>query len=107
MQHTDTGALDDLIAKAAPVLGGDAAWKRAYKEIANTPLSEIKGCLFEAVRSRAADIRAAEAETQRLIADVNLRFSSGNSVPVERAHITAKEWQVIRAALANCGGARP
>jgi len=32
---------------------------------------------------------------------IDARFRSGNSVPVERAHITAAEWETIKAALAT------
>lgn len=35
-----------------------------------------------------------------LIEVIRQRFTSGNSVPIERAHITAKEWSVLEAALA-------
>ena len=34
-----------------------------------------------------------------LIERIEARFVSGNSVPVERAHITASEWKIIRDAL--------
>ena len=36
-----------------------------------------------------------------LIEVIRQRFTSGNSVPIERAHITAKEWSVLEAALAS------
>lgn len=34
-----------------------------------------------------------------LIDKIALRFKSGNSVPIERAHITTSEWEAIQAAL--------
>jgi hypothetical protein len=37
--------------------------------------------------------------SDQLIEQINARFQSGNSVSVERAHITADEWSGIRAAL--------
>ena len=37
---------------------------------------------------------------------IDARFRSGNSVPVERAHITADEWTVLRAALEAAEAAR-
>lgn len=36
-----------------------------------------------------------------LIEVIRQRFTSGNSIPIERAHITAKEWSVLEAALAS------
>ena len=42
---------------------------------------------------------------QQIVADMKLRFTSGNEIPVERAHIRADEWHVvlqcINAALAE------
>ena len=35
------------------------------------------------------------AEHGKLVEAINLRFKSGNAIPVERAHITAKEWSWI------------
>ena len=35
----------------------------------------------------------------QFIADMDLRFTSGNSVPVQRAHIDAKEWAELRRML--------
>lgn len=32
-----------------------------------------------------------------LIEQIDLRFRSGNSIPIERAHVTAEEWTEIRA----------
>lgn len=34
-----------------------------------------------------------------LIEQIDLRFQSGNSVPVQRAFITADEWEAIKNAL--------
>ena len=31
-----------------------------------------------------------------LIERIDLRFRSGNSIPVERAHITADEWSALK-----------
>lgn len=36
-----------------------------------------------------------------LIEVIRQRFTSGNSIPIERAHITAKEWSVLEAALSS------
>jgi hypothetical protein len=35
-----------------------------------------------------------------LLAEIDLRFKSGNSVAVERAYIKPQEWAIIRAAVA-------
>jgi hypothetical protein len=40
----------------------DAAWKQAYTEISRTPLREIKGDLYQAVSTRADEIRAAQQD---------------------------------------------
>ena len=39
--------------------------------------------------------------TNTLANDMRLRFKSGNSVPVQRAHITAAEWAKIEELLAT------
>lgn len=36
-----------------------------------------------------------------LISTISARFKSGNSVPVERSHITVDEWAQIRQAIAD------
>lgn len=36
-----------------------------------------------------------------LIEVIRQRFTSGNSIPIERAHITAKEWSVLEAAISS------
>lgn len=36
---------------------------------------------------------------QQILETMRLRFSSGNSIPVQRAHINADEWQVLNAAF--------
>lgn len=41
-----------------------------------------------------------------LLAAIDLRFKSGNSVPVERAYIKASEWQELRTAIARAMGER-
>ena len=42
---------------------------------------------------------------QQIVADMKMRFTSGNEIPVERAHIRADEWpivlQYINAAIAE------
>jgi len=40
-----------------------AAWQQAYKEIAATPLSEIKGDLYQAVKKRSEEIEAATPQS--------------------------------------------
>jgi hypothetical protein len=42
--------------------------------------------------------------SRELLQQIEARFRSGNSVPVERAHITADEWAVI---CANLQAAKP
>ena len=39
-------------------------------------------------------------ELLALVALLDARFVSGNSVPVERAHIKADEWKLLRSSLA-------
>lgn len=34
-----------------------------------------------------------------LIEKIDQRFRSGNLIPIERAHVTADEWQMLRSAL--------
>lgn len=41
------------------------------------------------------------ADLKKVIAELELRFTSGNSVPVERAFIRDHEWQAIRQALSD------
>ena len=38
-----------------------------------------------------------------LIKDIDLRFTSGNKIPVERAYIKADEWERIKNVLICCG----
>lgn len=45
--------------------------------------------------------------TRKLIAEISLRFKSGNSVPVERAHIRADEWAALTAAMSSVQGVQP
>lgn len=40
-------------------------------------------------------------ELQKVIAAIDLRFVSGNTVPVERAHVRVHEWEALKLALAN------
>ena len=40
-----------------------AAWQQAYKEIAATPLSEIKGDLYQAVKKRSEEIEASTSQS--------------------------------------------
>ena len=47
--------------EAAPRLSKAQAWDLAYKEIASTPLSQIKGDLYQAVKRRADEILAQQA----------------------------------------------
>lgn len=42
-----------------------------------------------------------------LIAAIDLRFQSGNGVPVSRAAIKSDEWQQIRDVLAKATGGTP
>lgn len=42
-------------------------------------------------------------EVSALIEAINLRFVSGNSVPVERAFIRQDEWQKLKAAITAIG----
>lgn len=35
----------------------------------------------------------------QIIEDMEMRFRSGNEVPVERAHLKREEWNIIRNAL--------
>lgn len=39
------------------------------------------------------------SEVQQVIERMNNRFTSGNSIPVERAVITAKEWEILEITL--------
>lgn len=36
---------------------------------------------------------------QKIIEDMERRFTSGNEIPVERAHLTREEWNVLKHAL--------
>lgn len=38
---------------------------------------------------------------QEVIEEMRLRFTSGNSIPVHDARITAEEWQAVTAALSR------
>lgn len=48
-----------------------------------------------------------DAPLHELIADLRVRFRSGNSVPVERAHITADEFRRICEGFANWSTIKP
>jgi len=54
-----------LACEVAQVVGTkpSAAWQQAYKEIAATPLSEIKGDLYQAVKKRSEEIEAATPQS--------------------------------------------
>lgn len=39
------------------------------------------------------------SEVQKVMERLNNRFTSGNSIPVERAVITAEEWEIIELSL--------
>jgi len=43
------------------------------------------------------------SELTHLIKDMKLRFTSGNDVPVTRAYIERKEWEIILGALSDRG----
>jgi len=53
-----------LATAPADSLGVDTPWKMACEEVFAIPLSQIKGDLFEMVRKRADEIRAALQERQ-------------------------------------------
>lgn len=40
-----------------------------------------------------------EQTLEQVLRNVNLKFTSGNSIPIERASVTATEWSAIRHAL--------
>jgi hypothetical protein len=42
-----------------------------------------------------------QTELQKIIEAIDKRFVSGNTVPVERAHVRANEWEEIKLALAK------
>lgn len=52
-----------------------------------------------------------EKTIQQILEDMKLRFTSGNEIPVERAHIRADEWPIvlkyINAALAEESKRKP
>lgn len=41
----------------------------------------------------------AEPSIKKLIEDIDTRFKSGNSVPIERAYIKPLEWEAIKRAI--------
>lgn len=47
-----------------------------------------------------------ERTIQQIIETMKQRFTSGNSIPVERAAIKADEWKIVLQALANCKKAK-
>lgn len=54
----------------------------------------------------APDGKVLNSTTYKVIADIDLRFQSGNDVPVERAYVRREEWTLIRgliARLRECG----
>lgn len=62
-EHPEEAAAREL--QQAQVVGKkpSAAWQQAYKEIAATPLSEIKGDLYQAVKKRSEEIEAATPQS--------------------------------------------
>lgn len=40
-----------------------------------------------------------------VIEKINLRFKSGNSIPIERTHLTADEWAELKDRLRNASWA--
>lgn len=48
------------------------------------------------VRGRHTDMTDTKNKTiQQIVADMKMRFTSGNKIPVERAHIRADEWSIV------------
>jgi len=43
-------------------------------------------------------------EIESIVQEIDARFRSGNSIAVERAHITAAQWDQLKAALPAAGG---
>jgi hypothetical protein len=42
-----------------------------------------------------------ETKVEKILADMDLRFTSGNSVPVERAHIHADDYMTLKTYIAS------
>jgi hypothetical protein len=49
----------------------------------------------------------ADKQMHELLADMRIRFQSGNRIGVERAHITADEFKVLCASFANWSVVKP
>lgn len=94
---SDARALVERGLQQAQVVGEkpSAAWQQAYKEIAATPLSEIKGDLYQAVKKRSEEIEAATPQSSAPVVGDNVAAHNALWCKVASDYLPPWQWNRV------------